>query len=141
VFPGASVATGSGADELRARVTAIKSSDPLVFFGTVSYAHDFPADESFGSVQNGDSIGLQLGMVLALNPDTSMTFGVSQDFRGRTRLDGEYLPGTDTISSSLLLGVGRVLSPSLLLDVSLGVGLTRDSPDYIFQISLPFRFR
>jgi hypothetical protein len=136
----ATVATGSGADEVRGRLTAIKSSDPLVFFGTLSFAHTLPTHQVFGAVQNGNAIGLQLGMVLALNPDTSMTFGVSQDFRGRTRLDGDPLPGTDTISSSLLVGIGRVLSPNLLLDVSLGVGLTRDSPDYVFQLSLPFRF-
>jgi hypothetical protein len=137
----ASIATGSGTDQIRGRVTLIKRSDPLVFFGTASYSHDFASKQSFGTVQNGDSIGLQLGMVLSLNPDTSMTFGVSQEFRGRTRLDRDPVPGTDTLSSSLLLGIGQVLSPNLLLDVSLGVGLTRDSPDYVFQISLPFRFR
>jgi Putative MetA-pathway of phenol degradation len=137
----ASIATGSGTDQARARITAIKSVDPLVFFGTLSYAHDRPANEAFGIVQNGDAIGLQLGTVLSLNPSTSMTFGVSQEFRGRTKLDGDPLPGTDTLSSSLLLGIGQVLSPHLLLDVSLGVGLTHDTPDYVFQVSLPFRFR
>lgn len=140
-IPVSSVATGSGSDELRGRVTVVKSSDPLVFFGTLSYAHNFPAHEPVGTVQIGDSIGLQLGMALALNPDTSMTFGLNQDFRGRTRLDGQFIAGTDTQSSSLQIGVGRNLTPNLLFDVSLGVGLTRDAPDYVFQISLPFRFR
>jgi Putative MetA-pathway of phenol degradation len=137
----ASVATGSGADQARARITAIKSVDPLVFFGTLSYSHDRPSNEAFGTVQNGDAIGLQLGTVLSLNPDTSMTFGLSQEFRGRTKLDSDPLPGTDTQSSSLQFGIGQVLSSRLLLDVSLGVGLTHDTPDYVFQISLPFRFR
>jgi Putative MetA-pathway of phenol degradation len=139
--PVAAVATGSGTDQFRARITALKTSEPLVFFGTLSYAHDLPSQEIFGRVQTGDALGLQLGMALSLNPDTSMTFGLSQDFRGRTKLDGDALPGTDTLSSSLLLGIGRVLTPNLLLDVSLGVGLTRDTPDYVFQVSLPFRFR
>jgi hypothetical protein len=122
-------------------MTALKTSDPLVFFGTLSYAHDLPSVESFGKVQTGDALGLQLGMALSLNPDTSMTFGLSQEFRRRTRLDGEALPGTDTLASTFLIGLGRVISPRLLLDVNLGIGLTRDAPDYVFQLSLPFRFR
>lgn len=99
-----SVAAGSGMDELRVRLTAIKSSDPLVFFVTLAYAHDLPADESFGKVRAGDAIEVDLGTVLALNPDTSMTFGLAQVFRGRTRVDGVPLPGTDTVASTLDLG-------------------------------------
>jgi hypothetical protein len=34
-----------------------------------------------------------------------------------------------------------VLTPQLLLDLTLGVGLTRDAPDYTVQVSLPYRFR
>jgi hypothetical protein len=139
--PVAAIATGSGTDQIRGRITALKTSDPLVFFATLSYAHDLPSNESFGRVQTGDALGVQLGMALSLNPDTSMTFGLSQEFRRRTRLDGDALPGTDTQSSSFSLGLGRVLSTRLLLDLSLGIGLTRDTPDYVFQISLPFRFR
>lgn len=135
-----SVASGSGSDELRAHLTAIKSSDPLVFFATLAYAHDLSSKESFGRVRPGDSVELDLGTVLAVNPDTTMTFGLSQEFRGRTNVDGQSLPGTDTVASTLLLGLGRVLSPKLLLDLSLGVGLTRDTPDYALQLSLPYRF-
>lgn len=137
----ASVATGSGADEFRGRLTALKSSDPIVFFATLTYAHDLRAHESFGTVQNGDAIGLDLGAALALNPDTSMTFGLSQEFQKSTRVDGKSLPGTDKINSSLELGFAQVISPRLLLDLSLGVGLTHDAPDYVFQVALPFRFR
>lgn len=137
----ASVATGSGTDEFRGRLTALKSSDPIVFFATLSYAHDLRAHESFGTVQNGDAIGLDLGAALALNPDTSLTFGLSQEFQKSTRVDVNSLPGTDKINSSLELGFAQVVSPRLLLDLSLGVGLTRDAPDYVFQVALPFRFR
>lgn len=137
----ASVATGAGADEVRGRLTVLKSSDPLVFFGTFSYAHDLPLHESFGTVQLGDAIGVDLGMVLALNPETSMTFAVSQEFGRRTRVDHEPLNGTDTVSSVLDLGLSRLLTRNLLLDVSLGVGLSHDAPDYVVQFALPFRFR
>jgi hypothetical protein len=137
----ATIATGSGTHQLRGRLTAVKSIDPVVFFGTMSYAHEFATTQNFGRVQTGDAYGLQLGMALALNPDTSMTFGLNQEWRARTKLDKEAVPGTDTVASSLLLGIGQVLTDNLLLDVSFGIGLTRDSPDYIFQITLPLRGR
>lgn len=136
----AAVATGAGVPEFRARVTAVKSSDPLVFFGTLSYAHDPAAHEAFGVVQPGDAIGLDLGAVLAVSPETSFTFGVAQEFRGRTSIDHQGTPGTDTLAASLDLSVARVLMRNVLLEVSLGVGLTRDAPDYALQISLPIRF-
>lgn len=124
-----SVTTGSGTDEFPGRLTALKSSKPIVFFATLTYVHDLPAHESLGSVQNGDAIGLDLGAVLALNPDTSMTFGLSPEFRGSARVDGNTLPRTETNLSSLNLGFSRVLSPRLLPDLCLGVGLTHDAPD------------
>jgi hypothetical protein len=137
----AAIAPGAGMQEFGARLTALKSSDPMVFFATLSYAHDLPRDEPAGTVKMGDGMGLDLGAVLALSPATSMTFALSQEFRARTQLDGSGLPGTDTIASSLQLGFDRVLTPRLLLDLTVAVGLTRDAPDYAFQISLPYRFR
>ena len=79
--------------------------------------------------------------MLAVSPATSITFGLSQQFRERTQVNGVGAPGTDTTASNLQIGFDRVLTPKLLLDVTLGVGLTRDSPDYTLQVSLPFRFR
>jgi hypothetical protein len=139
----AAVAPGTGLHEFGARLTALKSSDPMVFFTTLSYAHDLGAHlpATGGLFQQGDAVGLDLGAVLAVSPSTSMTFGLSQLFRERSRIDSGGLPGTDTNGASLQLGFDRVLTPKLLLDLTLGVGLTRDAPDYTFQISLPFRFR
>lgn len=135
------VAPGAGLHEFGARLTALKSSDPMVFFGTLSYAHDLGTDVPAGHIQTGDAIGLDLGAVLAVSPETSITFGLSQSFRGRTQVDGVGASGTDTVASTLQLGFDRVLTKRLLFDLTLGVGLTRDAPDYAVQISLPYRFR
>jgi hypothetical protein len=137
----AAVTPGSGFDEFGARLTALKSSDPMVFFATLSYGHDLAAKEPAGTIQPGDSIGLDLGAVLAVSPTTSMTFGLAQQFSGRSQVDHIGVPGTDTAAASLQLGFDRVLTPKLLLDLTLGAGLTRDAPDYTVQLSLPYRFR
>jgi hypothetical protein len=137
----AAVATGAGTDQFGARLTAVKASDPMVFYSTLAYAHDLPVRESFGRVAPGDAIRLDTGAILAVSPETSLTFGLSQEFRGKTQVDDTSIPGSDTVAASLQLGVGRVLSSRVLLDVTLGIGLTRDAPDYVFQVSTPIRFR
>lgn len=137
----AATATGAGEHEVRARVTAVKATDPMVFFGTLSFAHDLPRHESFGDVQAGNAIGLDLGAVLAVSPDTSVTFALAQEFRARSQFNGVGAPGSDTAAATLQLGLGQVLAPNVLLDVSLGVGLNRDAPDYQLQVSLPIRLR
>jgi hypothetical protein len=136
-----SLATGSGTSELGVRLTAVKSSDPMVFYSTLAYAHPRSVNESFGRVSLGDGLRWDMGAILAVNPATSLVFGLSQDFRTKTQVDGQSIPGSDTLAASLQLGVDRVLFRNLLLDVSLGVGLTRDAPDYVFQISTPIRLR
>jgi hypothetical protein len=136
-----SVATGTGTNQVKGRLTALKSSDPLVFFSTVSYNYSLPVHEKFGNVRPGDVWTWEVGTVIAANPQTSLTVGFSQQFRGQTHLDGAPIAGSDGVAGVLEFGLGRVLSPSALLDFSLGVGVTRDAPDYQFQISLPIRFR
>jgi len=134
------VATGGGAHVVRGRLTAVKSVDPMVFFGTLSYTHSFSTREPFGRFQAGPSASLELGAVLAVSPETSLNLGLAQDFRGKAELDGISLNGTDGVASVVQFGVDRVLAPNLLLDVTLGVGLTREAPDYTFQVSTPWRF-
>jgi hypothetical protein len=137
----AAVSPGTGVDEFGARLTALKSSDPMVFFGALSYAHALASKSTASTIQMGDAIGLDIGAVLAVSPVTSMTFALAQEFRSRTQVDHIGAPGSDTAAASLQLGFDRVLTPQLLLDLTLAVGLTRDAPDYAVQLSLPFRFR
>jgi hypothetical protein len=134
------VATGGGAHVLTGRLTAVKAVDPMVFFSTISYDHSFSQREPFGRFRAGPSIGFELGAVLAVSPETTLSLGLAQDFRGKAELDGISLAGTDGVASVLQIGVGRVLSPRVLLDLTLGVGLTREAPDYSFQVSAPVRF-
>jgi hypothetical protein len=40
----------------------------------------------------------------------------------------------------MILGASATLGRGILLDVSGGIGLTSDSPDYFVQVALPIRF-
>jgi len=78
--------------------------------------------------------------VLAASPDTSLRFGWNTTYQQKGEFNHTTLPGSDQTFSYLELGVGSVLTSRLFLDASLDVGLTRDTPDFQFTISFPYRF-
>ena len=139
--PIASVANSIGTNEITARATTLKSIDPLVVFSTVSYAANLPYRERFGRVHVGDTVDWNVGALLAVSPDTSISFGFDQQFKTVTRVDGAKIPGSDGVAATAQIGLDQVLNAHTLLDVSLGIGVTRDAPDYTFMVSLPYRFR
>ena len=135
------MANGVGTNQVTGRLTALKSLDPLVVFSTVSYSYNLPYQERFGRVHMGEAIDWQMGSLLSVSPDTSLSFGFDQQFRTVTRVDGAKIPGSDGIATSATFGLDQVLNARTLLDITLGVGLTRDAPDYSVMISLPIRLR
>ena len=50
------------------------------------------------------------------------------------------MPGSDRVSSVLQIGANSVLGSNLLLDLTVGIGLTHDAPDYQVLLSAPVRF-
>ncbi|HWF77900.1 MAG TPA: hypothetical protein VN694_12070 [Caulobacteraceae bacterium] len=135
------VASGLGTTQITGRLTALKTVDPLVLYSTVSYSANLPYREAIGEVHTGDDVDWQLGGLLAVSPDTSLSFGFDQQFKQDTRVDGKAIPGGNGVAALALFGIDQVLSSRVLVDLSLGVGLTRDAPDYTFMISVPIRLR
>jgi hypothetical protein len=149
----AETSLGTGFNGLTASVTAAKTNDPLVFFGTLDYTYNQPAhhtvplsnpsDPSVTSevayIRPGDAFGFQLGSVLSLNPETSMTVGWDQRFTTQSKLDGQPLPASYLVEGSLRIGTSYMFAPGRMLDVSMGVGLTPDTPNLQFSVSVPFR--
>ncbi|HEX7760811.1 MAG TPA: hypothetical protein VF459_14995 [Caulobacteraceae bacterium] len=139
--PAVSIASGGGTNQVSGRLTALKTIDPLVVFSTLSYASNLSHTESFGRVRPGDSLGWQIGALLAVSPETSLSFGFAQEFKGRTQVDGRPIAGSDGVAAVAQFGLDQVLSSRALLDISLGLGVTRDAPDYVLMVSVPIRFR
>jgi hypothetical protein len=55
-------------------------------------------------------------------------------------LDGRALNGSDRVLASLTLGGSTLIAPGTLLNLSFGIGLTRDADDFSVMLSLPMRF-
>jgi outer membrane putative beta-barrel porin/alpha-amylase len=137
----ANVATGSGTHQISGRLTAFKSLDPIVAYGSLSYSYTFSRKEDFGRVNPGNAIDLTLGALLAVSPDTSLNFAFAQQFRSHTRVDGRSIAGSQGVAAVAQFGIDQLLSSRSLLSASLGIGLTNDAPDYQFVISTPIRFK
>ena len=146
------VALGTGFNSIQGNLTAAKSSDPLVFYGNIGYTYNVPADHTIsandpsnpnattiGHFNPGSAIGFQVGSILAINPDTSMTIGWDQRFTRATQLNGVEIPASYLVEGTLRLGTSYMYAPGKTVDLSFGVGLTPDTPNLQFSVGLPWR--
>jgi hypothetical protein len=146
------VALGTGFNSIAGNLTAAKSSDPLVFFGNIGYTYNMPANHTIsandptnpsattvGHFNPGSAIGFQIGSIIAINPDTSMTIGWDQRFTRSTQLNGVDIPASYLVEGTLRLGTSYMYAPGRTIDLSFGVGLTPDTPNLQFSVGFPWR--
>jgi hypothetical protein len=145
-----SLPTGSGFRSLQPSLTWLLPSDPAVFFGSISYTRNFQRRdvyrtvlagqrEPLGTIKAGDVLGFNLGMGLALNDKASLSFGYDHSAVDRTRQNGQVIPGAVRVQlGTLLVGASYRLDAHRTVNVSVGAGLTRDTPDVTLTVRMPF---
>lgn len=144
--------TGSGFYSLQPGLTWLFPSDPAVFFGGVSYTYNFGRSnvnrlvlngerEDIGSIRPGGVLGLNFGMGLALNDRSSFSMGVDLNSVGRTRQNGVPVASSvRTQLATLLMGYSYRYSDKTFINVTVGAGLTRDTPDLTVGLKIPMSF-
>ncbi|TQK11522.1 acetate kinase [Herbaspirillum sp. SJZ107] len=142
--------TGSGFYSLQPSVTWLLPSDPAIFFGTFSYTKNFKRGNIYRTVLNGERellgeidpgnvFGFNVGMGLALNEKASFSIGYDHSSVSRMRQNGQIIPGSVRIQlGTLLLGGSYRLSHNRTLNLSVGAGMTRDTPDVTLMVRMPF---
>ena len=145
--------TGSGFYSLTPGLTVLIPSDPAVFFGGVSYQYSFkrsgvrpnvePAEAAavYDEIQPGGVLGFNFGMGLALNERSSFSIGYDHLSVGATKArlaSGERVPGVRVQLGTLLLGYSYKIDNARTVNLSLGVGVTRDTPDVQLTLRMPF---
>ena len=142
--------TGSGFYSLQPSVTWLLPSDPAIFFGTFSYTKNFKRGNIYRTVLNGEKellgdidpgnvLGFNVGMGLALNEKASFSIGYDHNSVSRMRQNGQVIPGSVRIQlGTLLLGGSYRLSNNRTLNLSVGAGMTRDTPDVTLMVRMPF---
>ena len=144
--------TGSGFYSIQPSLTWLFPSDPAVLFGSISYLYSFKRDnvtrqvlngerESIGTLEPGGVFGFNFGMGLALNDKTSLSLGYDHSSVARIRQNGKPVGGSvRTQLGTLLIGYSYRLSATKSLNISLGAGLTRDTPDVSLSVRMPMTF-
>jgi hypothetical protein len=144
--------TGSGFYGVQPSLTWLFPSDPAIFFGSISYLHTIKRSdvsrrvlngetEPLGEVKPGAVIGFNFGIGLALNEKASLSLGYDHSSMGRTKQNGVNVPGSvRTQLGTLLMGFSYRLSDQRTVNVTVGAGLTRDTPDVSLSVRVPFSF-
>jgi len=144
--------TGSGFYSIQPSLTWLMPSDPAIFFGNFSYLHNFKRgnvsrtvlsgeQEALGEIKPGDVVGFNFGMGLALNDKASLSLGYDHSSIGRTYQGGRPVPGSvRTQLGTLLLGFSYRINDKRTISVSVGAGLTRDTPDVSLMARMPLTF-
>jgi len=133
--------TGNGHWGISGGFTAVKTSDPAVFFAGINYYWNIERDvgKEFGKVDPGDSIEYNLGIAYALSERVSLSTSFQQRFTMKTTQKGDDVPGTFMNVATLFLGMSYSLSKKTYLNVNVGIGLTVDAPDVQVSVSIPIR--
>ncbi|MDO9596329.1 MAG: acetate kinase [Azoarcus sp.] len=141
--------TGSGFYSFTPGLTVLIPSDPAVFFGGISYQHSIKrsnvkaktdgGDILIGDVAPGGVIGFNFGMGLALNDRSSFSIGYDHQSVGKVKINGSTAAGSVRVQlGTLLLGYSHRLNTGNMVNLSVGVGVTRDTPDVQLTLRMPF---
>ncbi|WP_339546994.1 hypothetical protein [Pseudomonas sp. RA_35y_Pfl2_P32] len=147
--------TGNGVWSITPGVSLVKTFDPAVLFGSLSYTHNL--EESFddisstvnvdtpGKVRLGDSFQIGAGIAFALNEKMSMSFSVSDLVQKKSKLkpdggDWQSVTSSDANAGYFNVGMTVAASDNLTIVPNLSIGLTDDAPDFTFSLKFPYYF-
>jgi hypothetical protein len=135
-----SVQLGTGHWSMTGGLTAIKSFDPLILFGSVSYTHYFP-EEYFGvNIEPGDLYDVNAGLGFAVNDSGTISGQVFAGYQEEWTFNGTHVAETRTSPISLRLAYTHILSPRDLIEPSVLFGLTGDANDALLGLSYSHNF-
>ncbi|MEP6502613.1 MAG: transporter [Betaproteobacteria bacterium] len=153
---GANLSTGSGYATGTLGVNASQVLDPVALFGSLNFTvspgvtnlHQIHLDGTIlTAVKPGKSIGWGAGFTYALsyNVSTSVSFQETVTTSSHiTYLDTSSVshtrPTTMQTAAILNFGLGVRLSPKTTVNLSAGIGLTTDSPDFSLGMNVPLTF-
>lgn len=145
------LSTGKGYYSLSAGASISKVADPIVLFASASLSTNTRVSDLdqnrngriLSMVEPGDSLGFSMGMAYALNYDVSLTASYQQSYSFSSTYsfkNGDVVNTAAQTSGSLNFSLGLRTDSSRIVNVSLGYGLTEDTPDITLGFSMPIDF-
>ncbi len=145
------LSTGSGYYSVGGGISTSKFIDPIVLFGTlsgnyglnVSGLNQARGNRILKSFNPGYTTGIGFGFAYSLNYDVSLTISYQQSFSFDSEFkftNGDISRSSVASAATLNSSLGIRVSPKTIVNVSLGFGLTPDSPNVLLGLSLPLDF-
>ena len=133
--------TGSGFYGVGGGATFVWRVDPVVFFAgvdaTLNLARTF---DEFGEIDPGDTYQAFGGVNVQLSELVSLNLSFVEQYTRKTEQEGIRIDGTETNDARLVLGTAVGVGSNASLTFNAAAGLTQESPDFVFTISLPISF-
>ncbi len=150
-----SLPTGNGVWSITPGISLVKTFDPAVLFGSLSYTYNMeesfddissnPAVKTPGKVRIGDSFQIGAGIAFALNEKMSMSFSVSDLVQRKSKLkedggDWQAVVSSDANAGYFNIGMTIAATDNLTIVPNLSIGMTDDAPDFQFSLKFPYYF-
>ncbi|RZF29461.1 hypothetical protein EVC45_11580 [Paraburkholderia sp. UYCP14C] len=147
--------TGTGFWNITAGLSVLKTYDPVVLFGSVSYTYNIArsfADISSvegqvepATVKLGDIVQFGGGVALAFSDkdSASVSFTMALEPESQTKAPGgtyQKVPGSETTAAVMNFGLNHVVNKHLTINGSVSIGLTPDAPNFVVGMRFPYTF-
>lgn len=147
--------TGTGFWNITAGVSFLKTYDPIVLFGSLSYTYNVARSfADISSVQGqteparvklGDIYQIGLGAAIAFSDKDSVSASFVTAFEPASKIavpGSGYtsVPGSETNASTVNFGLNHVVNKHLTINGSVAIGLTPDAPNFVVGLRFPYTF-
>ena len=154
---GQNTSTGAGYATATIGMNASQVFDPVALFGSLNFTaarsvnnlHQFNTTDgsTLTALQPGKSIGFGAGFTYALSYNVSTSVSFQETVTTPSRIafvKSDNTTGTNSttmqVAAMLNFGLGIRLNPKTTINLTAGIGLTVDSPDFSLELNIPLTF-
>jgi hypothetical protein len=156
IDPNKNLATGSGYYSISGGGSVSKVLDPVVLFGSGTYAYNIPetdlnqvrGDAILREVHPGSSLSGSMGFAYSLSYDVSLSVSFQASYNDATKFEFVMVRGNQkmnrTVGSQVTgimnFALGVRISPKTITNINVGFGMTESAPDFMVGFSMPIDF-
>lgn len=134
------VGLGSGIEQFGGGVALVKALDPVVLLVSATGTESVPRKVGDRWIDPRAELGIRTSVILAVSPETSLSFGLEQAYSQTLQVSRVDVPGTNRTAAVFDVGFATLASRYGLLEVTLGMGLTEDVPRFQLALATPLQF-
>jgi len=131
---------GSGHWSVSTGLSVIKSCDPAVIYGGVTYTYAFEEIYDENRIQPGRIIGYNLGMAFLINDKLTVNGNLIGNYQTEAKINSEKIPFSSVEPIMLRTSIMYALRKNAFIEPSIVFGLNDDTSDSSVGLSYGRRF-